>query len=68
MNIQLQHLLPANLSDEAAFHIVKFVNDLALALESTYFEQMLHHTSTSEYISVSASKKKENPWENQPPF
>lgn len=48
MNIKLEHLLPANLSDEAAFHIVKFVNDLALALESIYFEQMLHHTSTCE--------------------
>jgi hypothetical protein len=51
MNIKLEHLLPANLSDEAAFHIVKFVNDLALALESIYFEQMLHHTSSNSRLN-----------------
>ncbi len=60
MNIKLQHLLPAQLSDEAAFHIVKFVRDLALALESIYFEQMLHHTSMCEYDPFSTKGEKEN--------
>lgn len=45
MKINLQQLLPANLSDETAFHLVKFSRDLALALETIYFDQMLHHTS-----------------------
>jgi hypothetical protein len=60
MNIKLQHLLPANISDEAAFHIVKFVNDLALALESIYFEQMLHHSSRCEYASFTDKEGEEN--------
>ena len=66
MNIKLQHLLPANISNETVFHIVKFVNDLALALESTYFEQMLHHTSTCEYAPFAVNQKEED--KDEPPF
>lgn len=66
MNIKLQHLLPANLSNETAFHIVKFVNDLALALESTYFEQMLHHTSTCEYDPFATEQEEKD--KDEPPF
>lgn len=60
MNIKLEHLLPAKIPDEAAFHIVKFVNDLALALESIYFEQMLHHTSSCEYAPFTEEEEEEN--------
>lgn len=49
MNIRLHELLSANISNEAAFHLVKFIRDLALALESNYFDQMLQHTSQCEY-------------------
>ena len=49
MKIQLQNLLPADVSSDVAFHLVKFVRDLGLALESVYFDQMLHHTSTCEH-------------------
>ena len=49
MKIDLHQLLSANISDEAAFHLVKFVRDLALALETIYFDQMLHHQSLCEY-------------------
>jgi hypothetical protein len=45
MKIDLHQLLSANISDEAAFHLVQFVRNLALALETTYFDQMLHHQS-----------------------
>jgi len=45
MNIKLQQLLPAEISDEAAFQLVLFVKDLAIALEANYFDQMLHHTT-----------------------
>lgn len=48
MNIKLQQLLPAQISDEAAFQLVLFVKDLAITLEANYFEQMLHHTSLCE--------------------
>ncbi len=49
MKIDLHQLLSTNLSDEAAFHLVKFVRDLALALETIYFDQMLHHMSICEH-------------------
>lgn len=48
MNIKLQQLLPAQISDEAAFQLVLFVKDLAIALEANYFEQILHHTCICE--------------------
>ena len=60
MNIKLQQLLPAELPDEAAFHLVKFVNDLALALESIYFKQMLHHTSKCEYNPFPVDEESNN--------
>lgn len=46
INAKLQQLLPAQISDEAAFQLVLFVKDLAIALEANYFDQMLHHSST----------------------
>lgn len=49
MKIDLHQLLSANITDEAAFHLVKFVRDLALALETIYFDQMLHHQSVCEH-------------------
>lgn len=48
MNIKLQQLLPAQISNEAAFQLVSFIKDLAIALEANYFEQMLNHTGISE--------------------
>ncbi len=48
MNIDLEQLLPAKISNEAAFHVVKFVRDLGLALESIYFDHMLQHLSICE--------------------
>lgn len=53
MNIDLQELLPANLSDETALHIVKFIHGLSLALESIYFDRMLlHSTSCAEELET----------------
>jgi hypothetical protein len=49
MNINLHELLPANISNEAAFHVVKFVRDLAIALESIYFDHLLQHQTVSEH-------------------
>lgn len=41
MKLTLQELLPANISDEAALHIVNFIRALSLAVESIYFDQLL---------------------------
>ena len=49
MKLDLEQLLPANISNEAAFHVVKFVRDLGLALESIYFDHMLQHLSICEH-------------------
>jgi hypothetical protein len=49
MKINLHQLLSANISNEAAFHLVQFVRDLALALETIYFEQMVHHQSLCKH-------------------
>jgi len=48
VTIKLQQLLPAQISDEAAFQLVLFVKNLAIALEANYFDKMLHHTCISE--------------------
>lgn len=45
LKMNLHELLPANISDKAAFHVVKFVRDLAFALESIYFDRMLTHST-----------------------
>lgn len=50
MKIDLDQLLPAHISNEAAFHVVKFVRDLGLALESIYFDHMLQHLSICEHM------------------
>lgn len=49
MNITVQQLLPPDISNETAFHLVKFVHGLSLAMESIYFDHMLMHTSKCEY-------------------
>lgn len=60
MKIDLHQLVSASMSDEAAFHVVMFVRNLALALESIYFEQMLHHTSVCEHDPFSSESKGDN--------
>lgn len=60
MNIPLQQLLPANISNETAFHLVKFVHGLSLALESIYFDQMLSHTSECEHNPFQTSLANNN--------
>ena len=47
MNIDLQQILPKNMSDEAALQLVNFMRSLSLALESIYFDQILHHPLAS---------------------
>ena len=45
----IRDLLPEELSDESAYHLVTFLTKLATTLESCYFAQMRRHfNSTSE--------------------
>jgi hypothetical protein len=60
INIKLQQLLPAQISDEAAFQLVLFFKDLATTLEANYFDKMLHHTSSYEYNQSRANQTEEN--------
>ena len=60
MNIPLLQLLPADISNETAFHLVKFVHGLSLALESIYFDQMLMHTCECEYDPFSQANHDDN--------
>jgi hypothetical protein len=64
MNMNLHELLPANLSNETAFHVVKFVRDLALALESIYFDKLLQHTSECDHdpFQSESEDNHENPF------
>jgi|GEM_PF-1414293 hypothetical protein len=60
INIKLQQLLPAQISDEAAFQLVLFLKDLATTLEANYFDKMLHHASSYEYNQSRANQTEEN--------
>jgi hypothetical protein len=65
MKISLQELFPETISDEAAFHIAKFVHGLSLALESMYFDRMIaHSTSCTEEVTCQwrQSDAEENPF------
>lgn len=41
--IYLHDILPKEISDETAFHLTNFVMDLALAIESHYFTQIIRY-------------------------
>jgi len=41
MNINLEEFLPKSVSDETAGHIANFMKELALAVDSHYFAQMM---------------------------
>lgn len=43
-NINLTDLLPKNISNEAAYHLVNFMTDLALVIQGHYFSQLMHFT------------------------
>ena len=62
MKLPLQQLLPADISNETAFHLVKFVHGLALALESIYFDHMLAHTSECEHDPFTPTDRSDVPF------
>ncbi len=62
MKIPLQQLLPADISNETVFHLVKFIHGLSLALESIYFDQMLVHTSECEQDPFPETNSDRNPF------
>lgn len=58
----LHSLLPEEMSDESAYHLVNFVSDLALALDSRYFCQLMryhrnnHPPEPPEYLDKKHTK------------
>jgi len=44
MDTRLRDLLPEILSDEAAYHLVNFMFELALAVESQYLAQLMRYS------------------------
>ena len=43
MKVDIHDLLPEEISDESAYHLVTFLMNLATALESCYFAQIHRH-------------------------
>jgi hypothetical protein len=43
IDITLIKLLPENISDEAAYHLVNFIGELALELTDHYFTQLMRY-------------------------
>lgn len=43
IDTKLIELLPEKISDEAAYHLVNFISELAIALENHYFAQLRRH-------------------------
>ena len=41
--MNINKLLPEKISDEGAYHLVTFLMELAMTLESRYFAQMRRH-------------------------
>lgn len=60
MKINLHELLPANISNEAAFQLIQFVRGLALALESIYFDNILQHSSVCEHDPFQSESEDDN--------
>ena len=48
MNLDLETRLLENLSDEAAFTLCEFLNELAQAFESRYYHQLLRYQSAKQ--------------------
>jgi len=46
MNDTLRNLLPENLSDETAYHLVDFFYELAIRFESIYLGQIMRYEKT----------------------
>ena len=66
MRINLYDLLPENISDEGAYHLVNFFMSLALELESCYFAQMKRYIdgNTSPEPNVFQNKVDGNHFKN----
>lgn len=59
MNNTLRNILPENLSDETAYHLVDFFYELALRFESIYLEQiMLYEKVIIEASNPSTHKER----------
>jgi hypothetical protein len=54
MSINFRELLPEEISDEGAYHVVNIFMDLALALESHYFAKTRRYSKNKEPLDTPA--------------
>lgn len=66
MKTKLDYLLPGNITDETAYHIVNLFYNIAAEIESHYLAQMRRHNKSIEdkvsgrmYFSPTALKNKQ---------
>ncbi len=52
MNIKLSDLLPEEISDETAYHLVNFMIHLAAELDIHYFAQMKRHINNNMPVDL----------------
>lgn len=64
-DMMLDALLPESMSDEAAYHLVNFIGDLARTLECIYHTQLRRHDrkiETEFYYSMTGVVKEDPPF------
>jgi hypothetical protein len=65
--IDINKILPEEISDETAYYLVNFFMDLALALESHYFNHITGYAKDNEPPLVSPDFLKKSPLLNDNP-
>jgi hypothetical protein len=64
----INDILPEEISDETAYHLVNFFMGLALALESHYFGYLRRYARESEPPSITPYYLKKSPPSNDNPL
>lgn len=57
MNINLQSILPKDISDEAAYYIVELFTEISTALEEYYFDSGRQHINNTHSRSPDDSQR-----------
>lgn len=60
MNDNLRNLLPENLSDETAYHLVDFFYELAIRYESIYLDKIMRYEKAIIEKSIPPILKEEH--------
>ena len=55
IDTKLIDILPENIPDETAYHLVNFISELAIALEDHYFSQLQRYEKNRDGVDCSLS-------------